>query len=466
MSRSLSFKLTLAFLLVAATTAVLGAVFIRLTSADRLTQLILDQQSTDLKAILTNYYVTNGNWSGIQRDWRQVQQSGGVSFSTGPAHPGPGGKDQGGRNLFGLADEKGRVLVEFDPRFPVGANVTPDVLNAGTQILVDGKPVGTLLSASQFSGFNPQEALFLERTNQALILTSLGAMLAALIIGILLARTLTRPLQALTQAAQRIARGQLGQQVQVRSKDEIGQLAEAFNRMSSEVARSNQLRRQMTADIAHDLRTPLTVIGGYVESMRDGVLSPSPERLALIYAEIERLQDMVGDLRILSAAEAGELRMNPQKISPANLLERAGALFTHKAGQQGVAITVDAEDALPEVQVDEARVMQVLDNLLSNALRYTPPGGKIQIAGRSLKGEVEISIQDNGTGIRPEDLPHIFDRFYRADKSRHTDTGEAGLGLAIVKALVESNGGRVWAESQIGQGTTVYIAFPTPKLLF
>ena len=155
--------------------------------------------------------------------------------------------------------------------------------------------------------------MFLQRTNQALLMGVLGAMLVALLLGILLASGLTRPLKALTQAAQSIAQGHLEQKVVVNSEDEIGQLATAFNRMSEEVARVNQLRRQMTADIAHDLRTPLTVIGGYVEAMRDGVLQPTETRLTMIYTEIERLQDMVGDLRMLSQADAGELPLHPQR---------------------------------------------------------------------------------------------------------------------------------------------------------
>lgn len=174
----------------------------------------------------------------------------------------------------------------------------------------------------------------MDRTNQALTLAPIVALLVALVIGILLARTLTRPLRVLTSAAHRIAEGQLDQQVPVHSKDEIGQLAEAFNRMSRAVAQANLLRRQMTADIAHDLRTPLTVIAGYIESMQEGVLQPTPARLALIYAEIERLQDLVGDLRLLSQADAGELPLLPQWVAPARLLERAAALFQHRAEQQ------------------------------------------------------------------------------------------------------------------------------------
>jgi signal transduction histidine kinase len=285
-------------------------------------------------------------------------------------------------------------------------------------------------------------------------------MVLALVLGLLLARTLTLPLRALTRASQGIARGELEQQVKVTSQDEIGQLARAFNRMSLEVARVNLLRKQMTADIAHDLRTPLTVIAGYIESMRDGVLAPTTERLALIYAEIERLQTMVGDLRMLSQADAGELALNPQSVSPAALLERSATLFQHKAEQQGVTLSVAAPADVPDILVDEARLMQVLDNLLSNALRFTPAGGKIRLAARAEKDRLILTVKDTGSGIAPEELPSIFDRFYRAEKSRHAEAGESGLGLAIVKALVEVHGGRVWAESPPGEGATIFLEFP------
>jgi signal transduction histidine kinase len=466
MLKSLYWKLTLAFMLVAFISAALVGLFIRLSSADRLSQLIIDQNRSNLQTALSDYYIANGSWNGVDQTWLQLQFR---SFPTpsgtqapdqgfGGHPPGGGGPNRG--NLFGLADPQGKVIVSVDSKAPAGAILSSQELKGGTAVTVNGVQVGTILVAHQPPGFNPQEAQYLQRTNEALIYAMLGALLAALVIGILLARTLTRPLQALTQAAQRITQGQLEQQVKVTSNDEIGQLAAAFNRMSQEVARVNHLRRQMTADIAHDLRTPLTVISGYIESMRDGVLKPTQPRLALIYSEIERLGDLVGDLRMLSLADAGELPLNPQLLSPKTLLERAASLFCHTAEMQGVTIEAQAGDDLPEIRVDEARMMQVLGNLISNALRYTPAEGKIVLSAAARDGQVEIGVRDSGEGIDPDELPYIFDRFHRADKSRHSETGESGLGLAIVKALVESHGGTVRAESTPGGGTAVYLQFP------
>lgn len=460
MLKSLHWKLTVAFVLIAFITTVSVAVLIRVTSADRLMALIIDQQRSGVEQALINHYAVNGSWDGVAVNWQEIQFRSAPTAVRRSADEFPQPADRIRRNMFGLADAQGIVIIPVDSDFPEGASLPPDVLEAGDPVLVDGVQVGTILSMPKRLDFNPEEFRYLQRTTQALEWAIVVGLFVALIMGFLLARTLTNPLKALTQASQRIAQGQLEQQVEVKSGGEIGQLADAFNRMSREISRVNQLRRQMTADIAHDLRTPLTVIAGYVESMRDGVLHPTPERLTLIYAEIERLQNLVGDLRMLSQVDAGELPLNPQRISPQNLLDRTAALFQNQAEQQNVTISVDAGDSLPEMLVDEERMMQVMHNLLSNAFRYTPPRGNIYLSARASKDKVEITVRDTGCGIEPQELPHIFNRFHRADKSRHARAGESGLGLPIVKALVEAHGGSVWAESEPEEGTVIHISLP------
>jgi signal transduction histidine kinase len=216
----------------------------------------------------------------------------------------------------------------------------------------------------------------------------------------------------------------------------------------------------MTADIAHELRTPLTVIAGYIESMADGVLAPTPERLAVIYSEIEHLQRLVGDLRTLTQADSGELALHKQTTTPQELLQRAQAAFEHRAQQQGITLEVQPNGATSPISVDEIRMAQVLGNLLSNALRYTPAGGKIVLGAAAAQPDgVDVVVRDTGKGIAPDDLPLVFNRFYRADPSR-SEEGESGLGLAIVKALVEAHGGTITAQSQPGQGTTMRIHLP------
>ncbi len=467
--RSLYWKLTLAFIFVAFSASAMAAVYIQFSSQESLWQLLIDQQRETMQQSLQSYYAQNGTWDGITANWDELQRQ----LIPTPNAP-PPNQDSGQpaaqpeakdhidmvkRNFFGLASSDGTVIISVDSLYPEGALLTKEMLADGTKVEVNNATAGYILQAPRITRFNPEEALFLQRTNQALLLGIFTGLLVALIMGIFLARTLTRPLRDLTRAANNIAEGHLEQEVKVTSKDEIGQLAATFNLMSQEVARANASRRQMTADIAHDLRTPLTVIAGYIESMQEGVLQPTPERFELIYKEIERLQNLVGDLRMLTQADAGELSLQPQMIQPKAILDQAAALFQHHAERQSVTIAVETQQDLPEVRVDEARMMQVMDNLISNALRYTPEKGIVTLGAKQVDGKVEMSVRDTGSGIDPEELPFIFDRFHRADKSRHSDEGESGLGLAIVKALVESQGGTIWAESEPGKGSTFKMRF-------
>jgi signal transduction histidine kinase len=239
--------------------------------------------------------------------------------------------------------------------------------------------------------------------------------------------------------------------------------------MSADLAQANESRRQMTADIAHDLRTPLTVLSGYIEALRDGVLPPSRERFDTMYAEAQHLQRLVDDLRTLSLADAGELPLNRQPTAPRDLLERIAAAYRHPAEQAGVSLEVRAKGDLPPLDVDPERMVQVLGNLVSNALRYTPAGGQIALAAQrrrdtvsagARKSAVQLLVQDSGQGIAADVLPHIFDRFYRGDAARQQEAGESGLGLAIARSIVEAHGGRIEVESVVGTGTTFTIELP------
>ncbi len=460
---SLRRKLTLAFLLVALTVALLVAVSLRAFSAGSLDRLIVEQQRGELQSALATYYEATGSWEGVASSLgrsapppnNRRELEAGADWE-GPEHA----PRRNRRELFGVVDVSGTVVVPLLPDYPLGARVPAEVLAQGQPILVDGQRVGTILTATEAPGLNPEEAAYLQRTTVALLVASAGAVLVALLVGMPLAGTLTRPLRALTEAAHRMAGGELEQAVPVKSSDEIGELAAAFNRMSREIARAHQARKQMTADVAHELRTPLTVIAGHIEAMRDGVLPATPERLSVIYAEIEQLQHLVGDLRTLTQADAGELKLNLTPLPPGELLDQARATFEPQAGQKGVALEIQVEARLPAVRVDEIRMTQVLENLISNALRYTPAGGRITLSAAAQGDQVRLSVEDTGPGIPPEHLPHVFDRFYRADESRSGDDGESGLGLAIAKAIVEAHGGALTAENRTGGGARFSLTLP------
>ena len=327
---------------------------------------------------------------------------------------------------------------------------------------MDGQVVGWLLADRSNAHLPPDvpEEAFLRNVSQAILFGALIALALAVLVGALLARALTRPLRELTHATLAIARGELGYQVKARSDDELGDLVDSFNQMSADLAQSNQARRQMTADIAHDLRTPLSILLGYTEALSDGKLQGSEEIYTVMHREAGHLKRLIDDLRTLSLADSGELTLEKQTIQPAALLQRAAAAHQALASEKEVHILVEATENLPDLQVDPERMAQVLGNLLTNALRYTPQQGEINLRAAAKTGHVRLEVQDSGAGIAAEDLPYVFNRFYRGNKSRQQN-GEAGLGLAIAKSLVEAHGGTIEAESKPGEGTTFTIQLPT-----
>ena len=233
---------------------------------------------------------------------------------------------------------------------------------------------------------DPTEEAFLSRTGRGLLWGAIAASAVALLLGLALARNLTRPLRRLTEAIHAMAAGKLEQRVDIRSRDEIGELASAFNTMSTQLVQSNQARRQMTADIAHELRNPLMVMTGYIEALRDGVLRPTPERFDMMYEEAQHLQRLVADLRTLSLADAGELALMPQIVEPVVLVARVAEGYAPVAQKAGITLVVDPVTAVPDVNVDVERMMQVLANLVTNALRHTPTGGTVTLGTHAESG--------------------------------------------------------------------------------
>jgi signal transduction histidine kinase len=291
-----------------------------------------------------------------------------------------------------------------------------------------------------------------------------GAGLCAVLLMLGLSRRILGPVEALTAAARRMEAGDLSQRVEITSpNDEIGDLARAFNRMADGLARLEKLRRQLVTDVAHELRTPLTNIRGYLEAIRDGVVEPERTVIDSLHEEAMLLSHLVDDLQELSLAEAGGLTLERQLVALADVVDRAIGAARPRAKAEGIALRVDLAEDLPLVDVDPRRIGQVLRNLLDNGLTHTGPGGEIVVDAHSDDEWVEVSVRDTGAGIAAEDLPYVFERFYRADRSRSRATGGAGLGLAIVKQLVEAHGGRIEVESEIGQGTWFTFTLPVAE---
>jgi len=446
----LTLKLTLAFLLVSLIAIGLAAAFVWGVTSLEFNRYLQDQRQNAFAAAAKAHYEANNTWEGVGLALRRQ------GLLPPPAQPGGQAQQP---PPFALVDQN-RVVIIPSGLYLLGARVPKSALDSGISIEVNGQVVGTVLSTGQPPTRNPVEEKYVAQINQALLIAAAGGILIALILGLLLARTLTRPVRELTAATRAMSKGELEQQLPVRSRDELGELTTAFNQMSANLTRSNQSRRQMTADIAHDLRTPLTVLAGYLESLRDGVLKPTRERFDVMHQEAQHLQHLVDDLRTLSLADAGELSLNRQPVPPQELLERLALTYKHIAEQRNLTLQVRVAPDLPEIQVDVERMMQVLENLVSNALRYTPIGGAITLSARRDQESVLMKVTDTGAGIDPKDLPHIFDRFYRSDQSRQETEGESGLGLAIAKSIIEAHGGKITAESELGGGSTFTIRLP------
>ena len=458
-TRSLWFKLTLAFLLVSVMGAVLVALLVNWQTQrqfDTLVQQIYQEDLANLNSQLTTYYQENNSWDGIEA----------ILFNDRPADPAEFKSEKPpSRQLPVTLVDKNGMVVFGDRHFPRGEELPESIINQGLPITVNDETVGWIIMDSFREGgdiTDSPEAQFLVDLNRSTIWSALIAGGVALVLSIWLAGTISRPIHELKIATEQVAQGELGTQVAVHSADEIGDLTVSFNQMSTDLARANDLRRQMTADIAHDLRTPLSVIQGYTEALDEGKLPGTSEIYGSMHKQVLHLNRLVEDLRTLSLADAGQLSLYPQEVAPRDILEHSVLVYVPQAEQQQVTLSLEIPDMLPRIVVDPDRIVQVLGNLISNALRHTPAGGEIRLAAQSVQDEIVVEVQDTGAGIPLEDLPYVFDRFYKGDKSR-SESGESGLGLAIARSIVEAHKGHISVSSTPGQGTTFTISLPVPQ---
>jgi two-component system, OmpR family, sensor histidine kinase BaeS len=451
-------KLILSYLTVALITVLVVSLLIRFTSGQSLMNLVSDQQSTQLSDVVQTYYASNGSLDGFFDYYMKF----GLAASGQPQpNPPPGAppKKLDLRGVYGLVDTEYRALLPT-LNYDVGQIVPADMVKQTIAVEVDGKVIAWILpdTSHQFK-LNPVEQLYLTRSTLAIELAALAGMLAAVAMGFFLAGRLLKPIRRLTLASQALARGDLQQRVPVTSRDELGQLTNTFNLMSADLVQADQQRKRMTADIAHDLSTPLQIISGYVEMLEDGNVPLTPQRVEIIKTELEHLRRLVSDLKTLTQIDGGGLDIQLQPMQPSLLLERIYHAYQLITARQTVELVLDLPASCPPILVDEGRMLQVLMNLVDNALSYTPKGGRITLSA-TCSDQVQLRVTDSGSGIEAEDLPFIFDRFYRADKARAANSGKTGLGLAICKALVTAQGGSIAVESAgKGQGTTITITF-------
>lgn len=300
---------------------------------------------------------------------------------------------------------------------------------------------------------------FIESATNAVLLVLMSAGVITLLLMAILVIPRLRTIEDLTYAAKQLANGQWEQRVHVKAADEISELARSFNAMADNLQRVERLRRTMVSDIAHELRTPLSNIQGYMEGLRDGVIAARPELFESLYQESQLLTRLVNDLQVLALADAGQLSLRRSTVSISALVKNVVMGIREKNSKQA-AIYVKPMEHLPRIYIDSDRIKQVLGNLLDNALAHTPATGHITVESLLDQQFIWIRVSDTGTGIAPEHLPYVFERFYRADASRTRSTGGTGIGLAIVKQLIQAHGGEVHVESQVGVGSSFTFSLP------
>jgi len=449
-------KLTLAFLAISlAAIGVVAVVALRATG-EQFRQYVVASgmagQPTWAQT-LTEYYAAHGSWDGVDELLAQLGP-GGMGMGRGRGATGAGGPN------LAVADTAGHVLASKTGEL-VGELLPASVLAQGLPLALDGQSIGTLLNVrSADVVLDAQGQAFLRQVQTSLVWAALLAALLSLALGVLVSRLLTAPLARLTRAAQAVAGGDLSQRVSVQSQDEIGALGDAFNNMTTSLAEAEALRKNLVADVSHELRTPLSIVQGNLQAILDGVYPLEMAQVASLYDETRLLTHLVDDLHDLALADAGQLRLELAPVDLIQLARTAVGQFAPIAEAADVKLELEAGEAVLVIEGDADRLAQVLRNLLSNALRHTPAGGRVALRVARSGEKIQVQIADTGSGIAPEDLPHVFERFYRGDKSRSRRGGGAGLGLAIARQLVSAHDGELTVVSEPGLGTTFDITLP------
>jgi len=442
--RSLQFRLLLAFTLVIVIT--IGSVFFlvyQTTRAEinRFAERLELMQAHRIGLELTKYYYQRRGWEGIQpflEQWGNLyEQRIILTDTTGRV----------------IADSQGELLSElYESDVPGIAVSTPWEANDLGTLYVS--PV-TTPDVSM-----PSFRIVYLAIGRFLLWGGLIAVAVALLLAFFLSRRILSPVKALTIAAKQLGQGDLTQRVQSKDKGEVGELAQAFNTMADNLQRDEQLQQNMIADVTHELRTPLSNLKGYLEAVLDGVIEPDADTIRSLNEEASLLSRLVDDLQELSLAESGELKLDCRTRDIAELINQTVTAMQNQATAKGISLSVDLPDKLPVVNIDSHRINEVLRNLLENAIVHTARGGNVTVTAKQQAKWVEVSVNDNGKGIPAADLPNIFERFYRVDKSRTRTTGGSGLGLTIARRLVEAHGGKIEARSESGKGSRFSFTIP------
>lgn len=438
----LGFRLMAAFTLIISLVILVTVILTRQGTDTQFAHFMVDGQMIRTSQLITNlvaYYQQKGGWDGLDTELDEVL----LIASDGTMGPMMRGMMGLYENRMQILDRTERVVADTEP-----ANQSPLLTAQQWPITLDGQPIGTLVVQGTMMGHTTFDSETLLRgVTRAVIVAGSVAGLVALLMAGLLVRQITRPITALIHASRRIAAGDLTTRVPLRSHDELGELAQTFNQMASSLEVQERARRNLIADVAHELRTPLAGIQGTIEAFQDGIFAPTAENFATIHKEIVLLNRLIEDLRTVANADAGKLTLDFSTIDLTGLVQRQVAVFQYQAHEQRIELAVVIKQPVSPIWGDEERLRQVLSNLLDNALRHTPTGGRVQISLANMRDGVQLCVCDSGEGIPAESLPYIFERFYRVDPARNRQTGGSGLGLTITRQLVEGHGGRIWVNS-------------------
>ena len=416
------------------------------------------QRAEFIAPLLGAYYEKEGSWRNVEHVLRESNRGPNPQRPPREGNTRPDSPFLRGNLL--LADNDGKIVTTQDKRL-VGATLDPAEIAVGEPVFANGEQVGTILVA--YPDLNTlQDDAFLIQINRAIFLAVIIASVVALALGGLVSWGVTRPLRQLKTAVEAITAGNLTQQVDIQPGDEIGDLAAAFNQMSSQLAQAEHLRRQMTADIAHELRTPLTVISGNVEALQDGIFPLTKEALNPIRSKTALLTRLVEDLRQLALAETNQLTLNRTATNLNQLIQHTITAFQATAESKSITLTATSQPSLPTLYIDPQRIEQILGNLLSNGLRHTPPNGTIRVTSEQTNEYIKVFITDSGPGIPDQHLANIFERFYRVDKGRnsYSSGGGTGLGLAVARSIIEAHGGKIGVTSPPDEGATFWFSLP------
>lgn len=447
-------KLIFTYLIISIFTALLIYLLTYFTSEQRIKSLAQDYQTHEMIQEITHWYAAEQQWQGFAAYFKSL-------------HPPKPKKQQsaeqqnrGKPKRHGILDSEYRALLPFQD-YGQGEVVPKALLATASPIVYQEQTIAWIIPPEATGiSLNSELQVFLDNIFEVLLVAIIIGVLLSLLMGMLLTKFLLKPVQALSKAATGIANGELQQKVSIYHNDEIGDLAKTFNQMSQDLSHADQQRRQLTADISHDLGTPVQVLSGYIEMAQEGTLSLDNERLQTIADELEHIKRLVKDISLLAETDKHTLSLHLNSIAMAPLIERVQRLYQDNCSAKQIQLTIHMQADLPELNLDEERIIQVLGNLISNAIRYTPEQGEITLNCYVQNKQLLISVKDNGCGIKAEDLPYIFERFYRADPSRSGNSGKMGLGLTISRGLVEMQGGRLNAESDGINGSCFTLSFP------